>query len=285
MMQPLAGHPDGELPGLPRDDAHRRLGGDHVVDLELARRGAGFDGTRHTDCPGEHEPAHHRHHRMPQPHVRSIAGSVRLLYIALAAALGSVAVGPSGIGPAQAEDACTAAPDGTLCPDDQVPCTIDRCATGVCAHVDVPDRITCDPVLTAYGQTLELGRLVGELEDALSAATLPDVARVLVRDALDGTAGDLARSTEVLGGRIDIPPPAAGETLAQARARSGYGIARTIPPRVRSVMLMLAVPGVRASGGPAVVELAQRTRFLYRGANRLKRELRRLQRVSGVFTR
>jgi hypothetical protein len=57
------------------------------------------------------------------------------------------------------------------------------------------------------------------------------------------------------------------------------------PPRVRGVMKVLAVPGVRAAGGTDVVLLARRVRFLYRSANQLKRELRRLQRVSGVFAR
>jgi hypothetical protein len=50
-------------------------------------------------------------------------------------------------------------------------------------------------------------------------------------------------------------------------------------------MKVLAVPGVRAAGGTDLVYLARRVRFLYRSMNQLKRELRRLQRVYGVFVR
>ena len=206
---------------------------------------------------------------------------MRLLYIALAVAV----VGALPISKARADDPCTGAIDGATCPDDGVPCTVDRCASGVCTHVDVPNRTTCDPVADAYRQALDLRALVAELAARVSTATVPDTARVLIDDALASTTSDLARSSEVLAGRITIPPPAAGETLAQARARAAFGIARAAPPRLRSVTLMLDVEVVRATAGPAIVDLARRTHFLYRGTNQLKRELRRLQRVSGVFSR
>jgi len=178
-----------------------------------------------------------------------------------------------------------AAADGTPCPDDEDPCTVDACAGGGCQHTDVPDRTTCEPVVDAYQRTVGLRGQVDELVAGLAAVTLPDPARVLVDDALAGTIGDLARTADALAGRITIPPPAPGETLAQARARAAFGIARAAPPRLRSVIQMLAVPVVRGTAGPDIVELARRTRFLYRGTNQLKRVLRRLQRVSGVFSR
>jgi hypothetical protein len=204
---------------------------------------------------------------------------VRLLYIALAVALVSAA-------PARADDECTGLAEGALCADDLDPCTTDRCASLVCTHTPVPDRVTCDPIADAYRRTLGLGDILSELVALLASAPLPDVARVVVDDALGAAASDLARASDALAGRLEIPPPAAGQTLAQARARAAFGIARETPPRLRTVSKTLRIPAVRAAlGAEAAVDLARRARFLYRGTNQLKRELRRLQRVSGVFTR
>jgi hypothetical protein len=203
---------------------------------------------------------------------------VRFLYIAVAAAL----LGPIGVVRA---DECMVAIDESACPDDGDPCTLDRCAGGICTHVDVPNRSTCDPVIASYLHTVGLDTLVGELETQLATMTLPDTARGLLAAALDATTGALVRAADALAGRIVMPEPAPGETLAQARARAAFGIARGVPPRVRSVVRVLRFPAVRAAGGSATVDLAQRARFLYRSSNQLKRELRALQRVSGVFAR
>jgi hypothetical protein len=204
---------------------------------------------------------------------------VRFLYIALLPALLAATAATA------ADEACLEASNGAACPDDDDPCTIDQCAEQTCRHVDVPNRITCEPLLDAYRWTLGLQDLVDELSAALATTSLPSTARLLVDDAIAGAALDLVRTSEVLAGRIAVPPPIAGETIAQARARSAFGIVRATPPRVRAVIRILAVPAVRAAAGPVTVDLARRVRFLYRSTNRLKRELRRLQRVSGVFTR
>jgi len=206
---------------------------------------------------------------------------VRFLYIALTAAL----LGPPATGTHAADDACLLAPDGTVCPDDDDPCTVDQCADETCLHVDVPNRSTCEPLVDAYRRTLGLGELIGEVRGQLETVALSETAHALVGNALEAAANDLARASDALAGRIAVPPPAAGETLAQARARAAFGISRVTPPRVHGVVKVLAVPGVRAAGGPNVVYLARRVRFLYRSTNQLKRELRRLQRVSGVFAR
>jgi hypothetical protein len=170
--------------------------------------------------------------------------------------------------------------------DDLDPCTSDTCASFVCTHTSVPDRVTCDPVTDAYRRTLGLGDILAELATLLAAPPLPDAARAVVTDALDAAASDLTRASAALAGRLEIPPPAAGETLAQARSRAAFGIARTAPPRVKAVLKALRTPEVRvAIGAATAIDLARRARFLYRGTNQLKRELRRLQRVSGVFTR
>jgi hypothetical protein len=206
---------------------------------------------------------------------------VRFLYIALAI----VALGAPAAARAQTVDSCAGAMVGSPCPDDDDPCTVDQCQDDACRHVDVPNRVTCDPVLDAYRRTLGLHDLLGELTAQLGAVPLPDTARVVVDEALVGATVDLGRASDALAGRIVVPPPAAGETLAQARARAAFGIARVTPPRIRGVSRVLAVPAVRASIGSSVVDLARRVRFLYRSTNQLKRELRRLQRVSGTFTR
>lgn len=204
---------------------------------------------------------------------------MRVLHIALTSAL----LVTGSIGAARADDACVAAADGTMCPDDLDPCTVDQCAGGECRHVDVPNRVTCDPLLDAYRRTLGLGDLVSELTAQLASAPLPATARTLVDDALAGTAIDLARCSDALAGRIDVPAPDPGETIAQARSRAGFGITRATPSRARAVIQVLAIPAVRAAVGPEVVDLARRVRFLYRSTNQLKRELRRLQRVSEAF--
>jgi hypothetical protein len=204
-----------------------------------------------------------------------------LLYIALAATFLQPVVAPI----VHADDACVAAPDGTPCPDDEDPCTVDTCVGGTCEHVGVPSRVTCEPLVDAYRRTIGLTDLVDELAASLASATLPPTARILVDDALASTTADLVRASDALAGRLDIPPPAPGETLAQARALAAFGIARATPPRVLSVLRVLSAPAVRSAVGVPVVDLARRVRFLYRSINQLKRELRRLQRVSGVFVR
>jgi hypothetical protein len=206
---------------------------------------------------------------------------VRFLYIALAIG----ALGALSAARAQTADSCTGAMVGTVCPDDQDPCTVDQCEADTCRHVDVPNRVTCDPVQDAYRRTLGLRDLVSELTAQLADLVLPDTARIVVDDALGGAMTDLGRASDALAGRIAVPPPGPGETLAQARARAAFGIARVTPPRIRGVSRVLAVPAIRGSIGAPVVDLAKRARFLYRSTNQLKRELRRLQRVSGTFVR
>ncbi len=206
---------------------------------------------------------------------------MRFLYIALAL----VMLGAPPVVHAQADDSCAGAMVGTQCPDDQDPCTIDRCdGAGTCQHVAVPDRVTCDPVADGYRRTLGLRDLVDELTSELSGVVLPPNPRTVLDAALAGTMTDLSRVSDALAGRIVVPPPGPGETIAQARARAAFGIARVTPPRIRGVTRVLAVPAVRAAIGPSVADLARRVRFLYRSVNQLKRELRRLQRVSGTFT-
>jgi hypothetical protein len=204
--------------------------------------------------------------------IRSIPKTVRCLHIALAAVL----LGAAGSPIVRADETCLAAADGTACLDDDDPCTVDRCAGGACAHVDVVNRATCEPLLDAYRRTLGLGDLVDELAATLSGSTLPEATRAVVMDALGGTADDLARASDALAGRADVPAPG---------ARAAFGIARLTPPRVRLVVKSLKTPGVQSAIGPAAADLARRVRFLYRSTNQFKRELRRLQRVSGQFAR
>jgi hypothetical protein len=207
---------------------------------------------------------------------------VRFLYIALAAALLWSPCRPSV---SAADDLCASLPAAAPCPDDGDPCTVDACADGVCGHIDVADRTNCEPLVPVYNQAVGLGALVAELDAAVATATLPETARILMTNALQATAASLTRTSDALSGRIAIPEPAAGETITQARSRAAFGIARATPTRVRSVMRLLAVPSVRAASGSSIDDLARRARFLYRNTNLLKRDLRSLQRVSGVFAR
>lgn len=181
----------------------------------------------------------------------------------------------TGIVPAHAQVPC-ATPDGTLCADDGDPCTTDVCTSGVCVHAGVPNRITCDPVLDAYRRTLGLGALVIEVGGMVGTSLVDEDTKAAVGAALDVVGGDLAVASDALAGRLAIPPPASGETLAQVRARVAWGLLRETPPLVRPVIRALA---------RSAPDLARRARFLYRSTNQLKRELRRLQRVLGVFAR
>lgn len=207
---------------------------------------------------------------------------MRFLYIALAAALLS-SLGPPSV--SSADDPCASLPAAAPCPDDGDPCTVDACTGGVCGHTDVPDRTNCEPLVPVYNESVGLSALVAELDVAVTTATLPETARILMTNALQATAASLTRTSDALSGRITIPEPEAGETIAQARSQAAFGIARATPTRVRSVMRLLAVPSVRAASGSSIDDLARRARFLYRNTNLLKRDLRRLQRVSGVFAR
>jgi hypothetical protein len=194
---------------------------------------------------------------------------VRLLHIGLVLTL------VAGTVPARAQSSCST-PDGTLCTDDEDPCTTDVCEGGVCVHASVPNRVTCDPVLDAYRRTLGLGALVTELHGMIGTSVMGDDAKAAVGAALDVVGGDLAAASDALAGRLAIPPTASGETVAEVRARVAWGLVRDTPPLVRPVIHTLA---------RSAPDLVRRARFLYRSTNQLKRELRRLQRVLGVFAR
>ena len=203
---------------------------------------------------------------------------MRSLYIALALVL---VVGAAA--PALGDDPCVGAANGTLCPDDLDPCTVDVCVAGLCTHTPVPDRLTCNGVIDAYRRTLLLGLAVQDLGALLETVAMADPTRAIVGQTLAGIADDLGRASDALAGRLAIAPPGVGETIAQARARAALGLVRATPVRVQTVLRTLTDPGVRAVIGPTSFDLARRTRSLYRGTNQLKRELRRLQRVSGTF--
>ncbi|HXJ34012.1 MAG TPA: hypothetical protein VMS22_08205 [Candidatus Eisenbacteria bacterium] len=196
---------------------------------------------------------------------------VRSLYLALA--IGLAIAGSAAR--AQGVDPCDL-PDGTMCADDGDPCTTDLCMAGACVHHSVPSRITCEPVLDAYRRAVELGAMVAELQELVATSQLPEGPRVTIMSTLEIVGGDLATTSDALAGRIPLPLPANGSTVAQIRARAGLELVAGTSPLVRPLARALAKP---------VPDLARRARFLYRSTNQLKRELRRIQRVSGVFVR
>jgi hypothetical protein len=139
---------------------------------------------------------------------------VRFLYIALAAAL----IGAPVRTAAAADDACLTAADGTVCPDDEDPCTTDHCIDETCTHVDVPSRTTCDPARRRL--PARSGSASWSSTCARSSIQVPPPGpRPPGRDALGAAAPISPLSSDALAGRIVVPPPA-GETLAQARARA-----------------------------------------------------------------
>jgi hypothetical protein len=184
----------------------------------------------------------------------------------------------------RAQDGCAGVTDGVLCTDDGDPCTTDLCAAETCRHDAVPNRITCDPVVDAYRRTLGLRVQAVESTMLAGALPIPDAERVVVTDGLATIETTLIRASDALAGRLPIPPLASGETLAQARARATFGIVRDTPGVAKAALVATRRPAVKALG-PLAADLARRMRFLYRSLAKLKRELRRLQRVSGVLAR
>lgn len=187
---------------------------------------------------------------------------------------------PTGAGAATPD---CATPDAAVCTEDGDPCTVDHCVAGTCVHDPLPDPAGCEPVLDAYRRTLGLGGFVADFTTRVDAAGLADGIRFVADGALGDVAGDLAAASSLLAGRT----PAAtvgGQTTAQVRAGAASAVLAATSDRVRT--LQEAITSARPTlERPVAVDLARRARFLYRSVGQLKRELRRLQRVSGVFVR
>jgi hypothetical protein len=178
------------------------------------------------------------------------------------------------------------APDGGECDDDDDPCTDDRCERGRCAHPNVPDRRTCEPVLRPYRRTLALREATAAFGGLVAAQVThggrSDATRELLDERLAAMMADLDLVARILKGRL--PTGGGGETVAQQRARAALPLTSGLIVRARSAVGLLRL-GRRAGEVPLAVarDLGLRARALLAAAKALKRDLKRLQLISRVF--
>ena len=191
----------------------------------------------------------------------------------------------AALSPVHAQICTPEVADGTPCEDDLDPCTDDRCDDGVCEHVVVGFVVACRPVALPFQRVLVLLPFTAELSQRVAGLPVGDppaftsgqrAALVTDVDAVH-TQLDAVRAT--LAGRENE----AGDT-AQSRAAAALGDA---DGAARSAALgrSLVRAAVRANQfGPDVrSELERSTADLVRGLKAVRRDLRRLRKVSQVF--
>jgi hypothetical protein len=185
--------------------------------------------------------------------------------------------------------------------DDQNPCTVDQCRSGVCTYDPVADPTGCSPVVPSYQHALELRagveRLLVYMHDDIQVG---DNASGRLNDDLAAVAADLDGTASVLAGRTPDSgqPLAAGpaqplsgvglatDTIAQQRGRVAFLWVRAAPPRVLD--FLAAVSSGRRHGDitpDAARELRRNGRILLAGTNALKRDVKNLQVTFSVFQR
>jgi hypothetical protein len=190
---------------------------------------------------------------------------------------------------------------GDECVEDGDPCTDDACAAGSCGHVPVTTKATCDPVGPAYERALALAQEAGTLSSVVTGALPTQVSPEVVTSAsLTGSVTDLASGFEliarILAGRAEGPlaplgpkknrVPSPLETSAQRRGRMALAQLQQTPKKVNTFLHGLT-PARRQGllSRTMTRDLRRRGATLRRGTKALRKELKRLQRTSGTFTR
>ena len=186
---------------------------------------------------------------------------------------------------ARAQPCSPSVPDDTPCDDDLDPCTDDRCDDGVCEHTVVGFVAACRPVALPFQRILVLAAFTAQLTARIAALPVGDPPaftsgqRAALVNDLVTLGAQLEALQRTLGGRDE----AVGDT-AQSR------VAAALPDAdeaVRSAALVRSL--VRAAIRvdqlvPATAsELERSTADLVRGTKAVKRDLRRLRKVSQVF--
>jgi hypothetical protein len=199
---------------------------------------------------------------------------------------------------------CIAIPEtvtGDECVEDGDPCTDDACGEGRCNHVAVTTKATCDPVGPAYERALALAHDAESLSAVVTGALPPQVEPAVVTSAsLTNSVTDLASGFElvarILSGRAEGPAAVVGpranrnrtelETSAQRRGRMALAQLQKTPKTV-TVFLHGLTPARRQGllSKTMVKDLRRRGSTLRKGTKALRKELKRLQRVSSFFAR
>ncbi|HWP67595.1 MAG TPA: hypothetical protein VNO26_16980 [Candidatus Limnocylindria bacterium] len=207
-----------------------------------------------------------------------------MVFRALGAALALVlAAAPTTLVWAQT---CTpATPDGTLCEDDLDPCTEDACDDGVCEHETVGFAIACRPIALPFQRVLVLRPFTASLTSRVAALPTGDPPaftsgqRAAMIAYLDALADELDSARNTLAGRGGD-----ADDTAQSRAVAALP---DVEAALRLAVLVrsLVRAAVRADQLEAAVarELERSTADLVRGAKAVRRDLRRLRKVSQVF--
>jgi hypothetical protein len=191
----------------------------------------------------------------------------------------------AALSPVRAQTCTPGVADGTPCEDDLDPCTDDRCDDGLCAHVVVGFVVACRPVVLPFQRVLVLLPFTTELSQRVAGLPVGDPPaftsgqRAALMSDVDAVHAQLDAVRNTLAGRDD----AAGDT-AQSRATAALDDADAA---LRSAVLVrsLVRAAIRADQfGPDVrSELERSTADLVRGMKAVRRDLRRLRKVSQVF--
>ena len=169
--------------------------------------------------------------------------------------------------------------DGAVCTEDLDPCTRDVCRAGVCNHELVASLQACAPVATPFRQALVLAAFTVEIAGTVQAAPdLSDTRRAGLESSLEATRAALVTAAAELNGADPVAD------TAQLRSRAAFPHLRALPKRGR-VFVRLVRSAKRAGQlGPAEATLLKRNgKDLLRGLRTLKRDVRRLRKVTRVF--
>jgi ElaB/YqjD/DUF883 family membrane-anchored ribosome-binding protein len=187
--------------------------------------------------------------------------------------------------PGRTQPCSPTGPDGVPCDDDLDPCTDDRCDRGLCEHTTVGFVAACRPIVTPFQRVLVLASFTGTLTARIAALPVGDPPAFTSgqRDALVNDLTTLCAQLDALRRTLGGLDDASGDT-AQSRAAAALPEA---DEAVRSVALVrsLVRAAIRADQFvPATAsELERSTADLLRGTKAVKRDLRRLRKVSQVF--
>jgi hypothetical protein len=185
--------------------------------------------------------------------------------------------------------------EGQECAEDGQPCTNDLCSTGTCAHQDVPDTATCEPVTRAFRQALALEGLARQLMASVGDAFSPNASGPTVTTQGDMVArltpvtSSLAEVSRILAGKSPVPPDGGRvrgvpKTAAQLRADASIAMLKKKPAEVHA-FLRLAGTAKKKRQVPRETARILRGdgRLVLERMRKLSKELRRLRRVSQTF--
>ena len=199
-------------------------------------------------------------------------------------ALGLLLVGAAAPG-VHAQTCTPAVQDGTPCEDDLDPCTDDRCDDGVCEHTTVGFVVACRPVEVPFQRVLVLLPFAADLQTRIGALPVGDPPGFTIgqRTALVNDLATFRQQFDVVRRTLAGLEQAAGDT-AQTRAAAALDDADAA--LITSVLVRdLVRAAIRAKQFSDEIrrELERSSEDLVRGAKAVRRDLRRLRKVSQVF--